>query len=142
MQNTHSESVRQSWIRAGLFGSGSSSGRIRAMIFKFFRADIQHVNAKYFLSFLLIFLLYCLSESVFCRKHSFGLFFLFCNNGIEQHRIICRPISHTCTLFRAEIGLLILSSCSDSGYRVRAEKTRPRPTLQCESIDNFSELFN
>ena len=27
------------------------SGRVRAVIFKLFRADIQHVNAKYFLSF-------------------------------------------------------------------------------------------
>ena len=33
------------------------------------------------------------------------------------------------TLFRAEIGLLTLSSGSDSGCRVGAEKTRPRPTL-------------
>ena len=33
------------------------------------------------------------------------------------------------TLFRAEIGLLILSSGLDSGCRVWAEKTRPRPTL-------------
>ena len=40
------------------------------------------------------------------------------------------------TLFRAEIGPLILSSGSDSGCRVWAKKTRPRPTLPPPAIFN------
>ena len=41
--------------------------------------------------------------------------------------------SHS-TIFRAEIGLLILSSGSDSGCRVRTEKTRPRPSRSCSVV--------
>ena len=55
-------------------GFKPGSGRDFQIILGFFRADIQHVSTKYFSSFFKIIFLF-FSESVFCSKRSFGLFF-------------------------------------------------------------------
>ena len=68
----------QSWTLAGLFGSGS--GWTRAVIFKLFRAFfglIFSMTMQNIFILFLIFLLYFLSESVFCSKHSLNNFFYF-----------------------------------------------------------------
>ena len=104
------------------------SCRVWAVIFKLFRADIQHVNTKYIFIFFLNIFAVSSSESVFCSKQWFGLFFILIlqlwhdSDVTKEHCVLV-------TLFWAEIGLSILSSGLDSGCRVRAEKTRPRPTL-------------
>ena len=67
---------KSGWIGVQ-FGLGPGfSGRVRAVIFKFFRADIQLVNAKYFLNlFLNIFC--CIFYLNLYSKNLFGLFFCF-----------------------------------------------------------------
>ena len=65
--------------------------------------------------------------------HSFEFFnfFIFRNNGIEQHRIACRPvfghyiISDRNRAFDSFVGI---GPGSDSGCRVPTEKIRPHPT--------------
>ena len=43
--------LNQSWTQAWLFGLGSGSGRDFQILSGLFRADIQHVNTKYFFVF-------------------------------------------------------------------------------------------
>ena len=116
----------QNWTRAGLFGSGS--GRDFQIIPGFFRVDIQHVNTKYFLSFFKYFCcIFNLNLHSVASTRLDYIFFYFaimaCSSDVTKEQCVL------VTLFRAEIKLLVLSSGSDSGSRVRAEKTRPRLTL-------------
>ena len=94
--------VTQTRVRLG----PGVSGRVRAVIFKLFRAFFWLIfsmsTQNIFYLFLKIFSLYFLSESVFSSKRSFGLlFFLQSWHNSDVTKKQCVLI----TLFWAEIGL-------------------------------------